>query len=150
MDTKTKSCTNCGVEKSLDLFGKRSGGKTKQLYKSWCKQCHYEHHKGWVDQNPETVREYRAKDKWTLRKRCARHNITSDEFWAMYEEQDGTCPVCDKAIDAEGSAIDHNHETGEVRGILCKSCNRALGLLGDSPETMARAESYLLEKGHYG
>jgi len=68
----------------------------------------------------------------------------------MYEEQDGSCPVCDKEIVAENSAIDHNHETGEVRGILCKNCNRALGLLGDNPETMSRAESYLLDRGYYG
>jgi len=107
-------------------------------------------HKRWTEENQEKVRSYRAKDPHTLKKRCARHGITEEEFWSLYEEQDGTCPVCDRAIEAKGSAIDHNHETGDVRGILCKNCNRALGLLGDSPETMARAESYLLEKGYYG
>lgn len=132
------------------MFSKRSGGKTKQLYNSRCKQCRYEEHKEWVENNPDTVREYRANDKWTLKKRCSRHGITPEEFWSIYEEQDGTCPICDKAIKAEKSAIDHNHETGEVRGILCKNCNRALGMLGDNPDNMARAEAYLLDKGHYG
>lgn len=144
-----KTCTKCNEWKSLAEYRSR-GGKLSHLLKSRCNQCQYEMHKEYVNNNPERVREYRAKDKWTLKKRCARHNITIEEFWTLYEEQDGTCPVCDKAITAEGSAIDHNHETGEVRGILCKSCNRALGLLGDSPETMARAEKYLLEQGHYG
>lgn len=146
----TKTCTRCGEEKELQNFPKRSGGKTRQLYKSWCKACHKEVHQSWVEGNPDKVRGYRAKDKWTLHKRCSRHGITVEEFWSIYEEQDGTCPVCDKAIEAEDSAIDHNHKTGEVRGILCKSCNRALGLLGDNPDTMFRGFTYLQDKGHYG
>ena len=146
----TKTCTKCKKVKSFSYFNKRPGGKTKQLYRSWCKDCHYNNNKDWRLDNPGTVRQYRAKDKWTLKKRCARHGITPEEFWSMYEEQDGTCPVCDKAIEAEDSAIDHNHKTGEVRGILCKSCNRALGLLGDSPDTMFRGFTYLQDKGHYG
>jgi len=145
----TKVCTMCKMEKPLSEYRSR-GGSLKHLIKSRCNECLYKEHKRWTEENPEKIREYRAKDPYTFKKRCARHGITPEEFWAMYEEQDGTCPVCDKAINAEGSAIDHNHETGEVRGILCKSCNRALGLLGDSPETMARAEEYLLERGHYG
>ena len=145
-----KICTRCKEEKSLDYFSQRSGGKTKQLYRSWCKDCRYTTHRHWALQNEEKIREYRAKDKWTLEKRCKRHGITTQEFWSIYEEQDGTCPICDKAIVAEDSAIDHNHNTGEVRGILCKTCNRSLGLLNDSPDTLIRAANYLLEKGHYG
>lgn len=145
----TKACTMCHKEKPLTEYRSR-GGSQKHLLKSKCNECLYKEHKRWTEENPEKVREYRAKDPYTFKKRCARHGITPEEFWAIYEEQDGTCPVCDKAIDAEGSAIDHNHETGDVRGILCKNCNRALGLLGDNPETMARAQAYLLEKGYYG
>lgn len=107
-------------------------------------------HSEWVEQNEDKVRKYRAKDKWTLRKRCSRHNISVEEFWSMYEEQDGTCPICDQAVEAEDSAIDHNHKTGEVRGILCKTCNRGLGLFKDNPSTTKRATEYLLTRGHYG
>ena len=146
----TKTCTKCFESKSLDYFPKRSGGVNKQLYKSWCKDCSYSHNKEWRSENPETVREYRAKDKWTLSKRCKRHGISETEFWSIYEEQDGTCPICDKAIEAENSAIDHNHNTGEVRGILCKPCNRGIGLLGDNPKAMIRASAYLQDKGYYG
>lgn len=145
----TKICTKCKVEKPLDCFRNR-GGNLKHLLKSWCKECHYKSHKEWVDNNKETVREYRAKDPWTLTKRCRRHNISVEEFWSLYENQDGTCPVCDTAIKAEDSAIDHNHKTGKVRGILCKTCNRALGLLKDSPNNLKRGAEYLKERGHYG
>lgn len=145
----TKVCTKCLIEQPLENFRSR-GGKQKHLVKSWCKSCYFKVHKKWVEGNTEKVREYRAKDPWTLSKRCKRHGISPVEFWTLYEEQDGTCPICDKAISAEDSAIDHNHETGKVRGILCKSCNRALGLLGDNPKTLKRAEKYLKEKGYYG
>lgn len=145
----TKICTVCKEEKPFIAFRSR-GGNQKHLLKSRCNDCLYKEHKRWVEENPEAVREYRAKDKWTLQKRCARHGITPEEFWSIYEEQDGACPVCDKPIEAEDSAIDHNHKTGEVRGILCKTCNRALGLLGDSPDTMFRGFTYLQDKGHYG
>ena len=149
MTSLFKTCTSCKEEKPTTEFRNR-GGKEKHLLKSRCNICLYKQHKEWVENNPETAREYRAKDRWSLKKRCDRHNITVEEFWALYEEQDGTCPVCDKAIEAENSAIDHNHETGLVRGILCKNCNRGLGLLGDSPATMARAEQYLKLNGYYG
>lgn len=149
MDTKVKICTMCKEEKPLSEYRSR-GGSLSHLLKSRCNLCPFKEHKSWTQQNEDKVREYRAKDKWCLEKRCKRHGITVEEFWVMYEEQDGTCPICDSAIEAEASAIDHNHDTGEVRGILCKNCNRAIGLLGDSPETMARAEAYLLDRGHYG
>lgn len=145
----TKVCSKCKEEKPKSSFRSR-GGKQKHLLKSYCNACLYQDHKRWTEDNQGLVREYRAKDKWTLKKRCARHNITPEEFWSIYEEQDGTCPICDKAIEAESSAIDHNHKTGEVRGILCKSCNRAIGLLGDNPDNLSRAESYLRENGYYG
>jgi hypothetical protein len=126
------------------------GGSQKHLLKSRCNTCLYKEHKKWTESNEEVVREYRAKDKWTLKKRCARHNISVGEFWALFDNQDGSCAVCDTALVAEDSAIDHNHSTGEVRGILCKPCNRGLGLLKDNPENLFRAYEYLRDKGHYG
>ena len=139
----------CGESKSLSQYRSR-GGNQKHLLKSRCNHCLYEEHKKWIEKNPDKVREYRAKDPWTLLKRCRRHGISVEEFWSMYEEQDGTCPICDREIEAEESAIDHNHVSGAVRGVLCKKCNRGLGLLGDSPENMRRAFDYLNNNGHYG
>lgn len=145
----TKICSKCQEEKPKEFFRSR-GGSQKHLLKSYCNSCLQQDHKKWVSSNQETVKRYRAKDKWTLKKRCSRHGITPEEFWAMYEEQDGCCPICDEVVEAEDSAIDHNHETGQVRGILCKTCNRALGLLKDSPSNLSRAFDYLTERGHYG
>lgn len=145
----TKVCTLCKEEKPLTQYRSR-GGSQPHLLKSRCNDCLSMLHKDWCYNNTDKVRQYRAKDEWTLKKRCARHGITEQEFWTIYEEQDGCCAVCDKEIEAEGSAIDHNHTTGDVRGILCKNCNRALGLFGDSPSTLLQAAAYLMAKGFYG
>lgn len=91
----------------------------------------------------DKVRIYRAKDPWTFSKRLRRRGITVDEFWNMYDSQNGKCPICLQDIAAEDSAIDHNHETGKIRGILCKSCNRGIGLLKDSADVLESAFKYL-------
>lgn len=150
MSLENKRCSQCGIIKSVNNFFKRGGGITKQLLRSACKECCYEQHRSWVTRNPDKVRVYRAKDPYTLKKRCARRNITEAEFWSLYEEQQGICPICDVPIEPEESAIDHNHSTGMVRGLLCKQCNRALGMLGDSPDNLTRAYLYLTTKGFYG
>jgi len=139
----TKICTKCKVEKDLTLF-KNRGGNQLHLLRSWCKNCEYNASQEWRVKNPDKVRVYRAKDKWTLKKRTARLGMTVDEFWNMYDSQNGKCAICLQDIAAENSAIDHNHDSGKIRGILCKSCNRGIGLLKDDSEVLNRASSYLI------
>ena len=146
---ETKTCTKCKKVKLKTEFHFRSK-PYNHLLQSHCKTCKYEEHKSWVNKNEAKVRVYRAKDPWTFKKRCARHGINEKQFWEIYDKQGGRCLVCEDQISAEISAIDHNHKTKEVRGILCKSCNRALGLLKDSPSNLQRAAQYLLDRGHYG
>lgn len=61
------------------------------------------------------------------------------------------CDICGAPPGSDGRAhnIDHDHATGRVRGILCGSCNRALGLLQDSPELMRRAAEYVATPTDY-
>jgi hypothetical protein len=74
------------------------------------------------------------------------------EYNALLREQGGVCAVCGKdEPNAHGRtgkqfrlAVDHCHQTGAVRGLLCQKCNRAIGLLGDDPALMRKAISYLL------
>jgi hypothetical protein len=46
-------------------------------------------------------------------------------------------------------AVDHNHNTGKIRGLLCMTCNRALGLFKDSPELLEKAKQYILESKEF-
>ena len=149
MTNVEKRCTRCDTVKPLSEFRAR-GGTQKNLLKSWCKTCHFAEHKNWCIKNPDRIKEYRGRDPWSLIKRCSRHGITSEQFAEAYENQDGKCLICCVIISQMGSAIDHNHNTGEFRGILCKTCNRALGLFRDSPAILRRATDYLETRGHYG
>lgn len=84
--------------------------------------------------------------------RALKYNITEDRFWEMMREQGSACAICGAEFKAGGRrmAIDHNHLTGEVRGILCTKCNLGLGTLQDSPYILRAAVKYLAERGHYG
>lgn len=75
-----------------------------------------------------------------------KYNITVEIYNAMLEEQDGVCAICGFESDRQ-LAVDHNHETGEVRGLLCSSCNRGLGMFRDSVHNLTKAKSYLKSRG---
>lgn len=73
------------------------------------------------------------------------YGITLEEYDAIYRHQGGRCYICQRATGARRAlAVDHDHKTGYVRGLLCKPCNRGvLGHLRDNPESLARATQYL-------
>lgn len=142
-------CTICKVIKPITDFPNRTG-KQKHLFDSRCKECKNLENSVWRKNNPSKILEYRKKDKWNLKKRCARRNITEEEFLNKLEEQKYLCKICETNISIDDSAIDHNHKTEEFRGILCKTCNRALGLFKDSPKVLESALDYLMLEGYYG
>ncbi|AQT28460.1 endonuclease VII [Mycobacterium phage Pistachio] len=73
------------------------------------------------------------------------YGITADEYWAIYEFQGGKCYGCRRANGKRKRlSVDHDHETGIVRGLLCTACNRnVLGHLRDDPEAFQRFIDYL-------
>lgn len=81
--------------------------------------------------------------------------VDAARYQEMLREQRGLCSICaqpEKSPDkASGKirdlAIDHDHDTGVVRGLLCSNCNRALGLLGDDPALLDAAKAYLAKHG---
>jgi hypothetical protein len=68
------------------------------------------------------------------------HGLTVEEYDAIEAAQDGRCAICrqDKPL-----VVDHCHESGKVRGLLCHLCNRAIGFLGDDPIIVGQAAAYL-------
>jgi Recombination endonuclease VII len=72
------------------------------------------------------------------------YGITIDEFEAKLAEQHGLCAICQDPLDlARGTVVDHDHQGGKARGILCGACNLALGGFGDNAEIIQRAVNYL-------
>jgi hypothetical protein len=69
-------------------------------------------------------------------------NISLPEVEEMLDQQDNRCAICRR----NGPAtlhLDHCHETGRIRGLLCGNCNRGIGLLAHDPEVLRRAADYL-------
>ncbi len=75
----------------------------------------------------------------------ARYGMTRRAYDRLLKYQNGVCAVCGGPPDTEDNvlAIDHDHETGKVRGLLCKACNTALGNAKDDPERLARLRLYV-------
>lgn len=79
-----------------------------------------------------------------------RYGLTQGELQAIYNRAGARCEICRRTdVRPARLHIDHNHDTGEVRGLLCTSCNTGIGLLKDNPEIVTAAAAYLTERGHY-
>ena len=101
-------------------------------------------------ENNERARRTREKDpvkyrdyayKWILWKK---YRMTVDQFNAMVEAQDGVCAICGGPPQKrERLCVDHDHDTGAIRALLCGQCNSGIGLLGDDPARLEAAIAYL-------
>lgn len=77
------------------------------------------------------------------------YGITKADYDTMEAEQEGKCAICREFNFAMGTyhtgklMVDHDHDSGKVRGLLCHNCNRGIGLFKDSPEVASAAAQYL-------
>lgn len=79
----------------------------------------------------------------------SRYGLKPADFDRMLTEQGGACSICSVNLDGSGYErnapnVDHDHETGQVRALLCRPCNIALGHLRDDPEIVRSALDYLV------
>lgn len=73
-----------------------------------------------------------------------KYAIGLDDYKSLLLSQDNVCAICrEKCAVGERLSVDHNHETGDVRGLLCRSCNWGIGHFGDDPGLCRRAAEYL-------
>lgn len=123
-------CCKCKVEKPISQFK-----KSKRFaigYGYVCKECH------------------RKQSKLSSIERNFGISIT--KFKSMEKAQGGTCAICGKKESRRRRgtvvrlAIDHNHKTGEIRGLLCTRCNTAIGLFDDCPKLLKKAIAYLEQR----
>lgn len=90
----------------------------------------------WNEQNPEKKRGSRI---------LRAYGIDLAEYEARFASQEGRCLICSVASTEtpKGLFVDHDHNTGRVRGLLCQACNMGIGQLGDSPSRLRAAADYL-------
>ena len=67
-------------------------------------------------------------------------------YEAMFQGQGNVCAICKAIPNPKRVAVDHDHKTGIIRGILCHLCNTAIGLMKDNPEILIEAAKYLRER----
>jgi hypothetical protein len=155
-------CKWCGITKSLEDFPRDS--KSREGRRTKCKVCSRAQETAargrWAAKNPDKVRAgslryyYRNREEmkaYAVRyKRQRKYGLTDAEYQALRDAQDGCCAICRRELVPGQTAIDHNHATAAVRGLLCMACNGAIGLLGDSSERLRFAADYLDCNGQYG
>jgi hypothetical protein len=106
-------------------------------YVKHCMECNRKYEKSYR-KSPETklvTRNSNLKQKF---------GIDLEQFEEMKRLQGNECAICNQEPQNERElVVDHDHTTGEIRGLLCYSCNSAIGLLKEDPELFARAYDYM-------
>lgn len=123
-ETKTATCSVCGPTK-FKMKKKPQGG-----FRRSCMTVE----RGKTTTPTAVASRRRRQFKW-------RYGLTREEWDARLIAQSGLCAICDEQM--MDPFVDHDHETGEVRGLLCSSCNFGLGHFRDSVEFLASAIRYL-------
>lgn len=116
---------------------KNNPEKVKETRKNWQKN-NPNYKKDYFKKNPEKAKEQIFKSlMWR-----SKVKMTYTEFKEMLKGQNGKCVICGK-VDRRRLSVDHCHKTGKVRGLLCHSCNVALGLFKDDIKLLKKAIIYL-------
>lgn len=140
-----KKCPRCGKLLEDSEFYIQKSDRHKGKLTSWCKKCcskqsaeRYknniekcrEEHRNWVNKN---------KDKVAFTKAKSAYGITKEEYDSLTRK----CQICGSE---KNLVIDHSHQSGRIRGMLCNSCNKGLGFFRDNPALLERASDYVLGK----
>lgn len=121
-----KTCSKCKIDKSLDQFYKIKNRNNKP--RPECLSCAKEY-------------QHTRKDYYYKRN----YGVSLEQFNEMLILQDNKCKICNRDQSELKSTlhVDHCHQTGKVRGLLCASCNRGIGFFSDNPDLLIKAISYL-------
>lgn len=147
----TKFCGGCKETKSVTEFY-RSG---QNGLRSQCKSCGAEYRRRWRAKNPEAYRAinravYEKYNKHRTRENNLRHffGISQAEYDALLGKQGGVCAIChETCATGRNLAVDHDHVTGEIRGLLCARCNGGYGFFQENPARLMDAIAYAWETG---
>lgn len=118
-------CAKCGEEKSIDQFPSKGKHRDGVPRYSYCKPCHSTYQR--------------------IQKLARQFNLTVEDYETIFNFQGGVCGAC-KRPPIPGKArlaVDHNHKTGLIRGLVCAWCNRVMGLLRDDADRFASMATYL-------
>ncbi len=144
----SKVCRHCHTPKPIGEFRirrykLRSGGRS-QCVLGRCNDCV----RAYQRQKQTSPAYKKTRDGWS---RLKRFGLTPEDFAALFASQNGVCAICgrpESKLDfrsgvVQSLSVDHCHQTGLTRGLLCNTCNRGIGYFQDSPERLQAAIRYL-------
>lgn len=133
---ETKICRRCKQEQPRSQY---FVDKTKPDGLQYiCKLCDLVRQERWREVNPEKAYQQRRKARYK-----AAFGITIEEYDKLFTEQQGLCAICNLPQPTKLLAVDHDHQTGKIRSLLCHFCNSGLDYFKDSPSLLASAIKYL-------
>ncbi len=134
--TKLKKCISCNKKKNKSSFHKDK--YTKDGLRPECSACRNKKLKKYYRNPPPTSQR-------NIKNRLRPYNITPEQFNKLLKQQDYCCAICQTMFKdlGRGLCVDHDHESGQVRLLLCVSCNWGLGNFRDNTELLMRAICYL-------
>lgn len=134
MFLQNKVCFSCKETKPVTEFYRSN----TRYYQRECKLCNKLRKTAWHKTEAGKLSSTNTKLK-------ARFGITLEDYNKMLEEQKGLCLICDNPLSYNGHklAVDHDHDTGKIRGLLCKACNFGIGHFKDNINLLAKAINYL-------
>jgi len=115
----------------------------------YCKSCKREYLQEYAksDIGKQAQAKYRDKNRAKIREYNLKRNfgINMRKYKKLFKKQEGKCAICEthqSELDRV-LAVDHNHENGKIRGLLCSACNKAIGFLKDNPQVILKAHDYV-------
>jgi len=143
-DEEWYPCSKCKKVKPLDVHHFQKDASSTLGWKGTCKSC-ISDRRTKEAKDPKVIL---AKSEQAMIKK---YDLTMDSYLAMYAEQDGKCAICRTPAEKQGCGfpfpdvlvIDHCHDNGHVRGLLCQSCNRSMGMFKDDAVVLRKAADYL-------
>lgn len=123
------TCATCGHMKIASNFPRNK--RTATGYHCYCKECHNSRNRAFIKNRYGGTRHYHLR---------GRYGVGAEEVAQLVIAQGGLCAVCQKR---PATQVDHDHKTGDVRGVVCLLCNAAMGAFGDDPQRIRRAIDYL-------
>lgn len=156
-----KTCTKCKQNKSLNEFCKDKSRKDKRycICRSCTKKYRQEnkkrasvYRKKYYQENKEKCAAFSKKYYLVHKKQSAEHTrinnlkkygLTLKQYDEMFEKQSGNCIICGLPELMRRLSVDHDHETGKIRALLCERCNLLLGRVESNPELVIKMLEYL-------
>jgi hypothetical protein len=105
----------------------------------YCRPCRNEYRRQYYRANHESAKRRVRTDAW---KRQG-INITWDEYETLLADQQGVCAICHQPPGQKALHVDHDHNTGQVRALLCTGCNTAIGSAQEDPDLLRSMADYI-------